>query len=650
MYTDVLILLFAAVLLVAIFRRLGQPVILAYLLAGVLLGPHGAAVITGQAVMQTIAELGIVFLMFSLGLEFSLPRLIAMRMLVLGVGGLQVLFTSSLFFWLAWWWGLSLPQALVVSGTLALSSTAVVIKQLGEQKQLHTRRAQLGVSVLLFQDLAVVPLLVMIPILARPEIQGGALLAEIAWATLKGLFALFSLLAVGKWLLPLLFHEVARARSDELFVLTALLVALLAASLTQWMGLSMALGAFLAGMMLGESHYRHQLEVDIRPFRDVLMGLFFITIGMTMDWQLVARAWWQVIISVLGLILIKSLLVLLAGRLMGERKRDAMATGIMLSQVGEFGFVLLALANHHGLLDHQLISLLIGIGVISIAMTPWLVQRAHGLARSLTDSALLSRSEVAQSGLSKYQHVIIAGFGRAGQTCARFLKLEDIPFLALDLDPERVSEAKSAGEQVAFGDASRRDILLAAGLLRARLVIITFDDRKRVEAMLALIKELAVEVRVLVRTRDDSFLEAFKQAGAHEVIPESQEGALMLVSHLLLNCNIPIGRVIRRMEHERSSQYRFLHGFYWGDQSASNLETDQLLERLHPVLLHDQAWAVGRTVQALALDTVRIKEVQRGEQSLEPRPELMLAAGDLLVLFGNAVAMEQAEQRLLEGR
>ncbi|WP_042049733.1 cation:proton antiporter [Aeromonas dhakensis] len=650
MYADVLILLLAAVLLVAIFRRLGQPVILAYLLAGVVLGPHGAAVITGQAIMQTIAELGIVFLMFSLGLEFSLPRLIAMRRLVIGVGGLQVLLTSLLFFTIAWWWGLSLAQALVVSGTLALSSTAVVIKQLGDQKQLHTRRAQLGVSVLLFQDLAVVPLLVMIPILARPEIQGSALLAEIAWATLKGLFALLSLLAVGKWLLPLLFHEVARARSDELFVLSTLLVALLAASLTQWMGLSMALGAFLAGMMLGESHYRHQLEVDIRPFRDVLMGLFFITIGMTMDWQRVALDWWLVALSVPALILFKSLLVLLAGRLMGERKRDAMAAGIMLSQVGEFGFVLLALANHHGLLDHRLVSLLIGIGVTSIAMTPWLVQQAHQLARSLTDPALLTRSEVAQSGLSKSQHVIIAGFGRAGQTCARFLKQEEIPFLALDLDPERVSEAKSAGEQVAFGDASRRDILLAAGLLRARLVIITFDDPKRVEAMLALIRELAGEVKVLVRTRDDSFLEAFKRAGAFEVIPESQEGALMLVSHLLLNCDIPIGRVIRRMEHERSNQYRFLHGFYWGDQSAGNLETDQLLERLHPVLLHEQAWAVGRSVQALGLDAVRIREVQRGTQRLEPRPELVLATGDKLVLFGNAVAVEQAEQRLLEGR
>ena len=603
MYADVLILLIFAVVLVAIFRRLGQPVILAYLFAGMLLGPHGVAIVTGQAMMQTIGELGIVFLMFSLGLEFSLPRLLAMRKLVLGVGSLQVLLTSLLFFGLGWWWGLSLAQALVVSGTLALSSTAVVIKQLGELKQLHTRRAQLGVSVLLFQDLAVVPLLVMIPILAQPEVQGSALLAEVAWASLKGLFALSVLLAVGKWLLPMLFFEVARARSDELFVLSALLVALLAASLTQWMGLSMALGAFLAGMMLGESHYRHQLEVDIKPFRDVLMGLFFITIGMTMDWALVAGAWWQVLACVTGLILCKSLLILLAGRLMGERKRDAMAAGIMLSQVGEFGFVLLALASHHGLLDHQLVSLLIGIGVISIALTPWLVLRALGLAHSLTDSALLSRAEVAQSGLSKHQHVIIAGFGRTGQTCARFLKLEEIPFLALDLDPERVSEAKLAGE-----------------------------------------------IKVLVRTRDDSFLEHYKQAGAFEVIPESQEGALMLVSHLLLNCDIPIGRVIRRMEHERSSQYRFLHGFYWGGKSAGNLETDQLLERLHPVLLHDQAWAVGHRVRDLALGEVRIKAIHRGERSLDPRRELVLAAGDTLVLFGTAVAMEQAEQRLLEGR
>ena len=649
MYTEFLTLLFAAVLLVAVFRRLGLPAILAYLIAGILLGPHGLAWATEQAMMHTLGELGVVFLMFSLGLEFSLSKLIAMRSLVIGVGGLQVILTTALFCWIGWWWGLTLPQALVVAGTLSLSSTAVVIKQLGEQKQLHTRRAQLGVSVLLFQDLAVVPLLVMIPILAEPEAQGDALLVAVAWASIKGLLALLGLLAVGKWLLPSLFHEVARARSDELFVLSALLVALLAASLTQWMGLSMALGAFLAGMMLGESHYRHQLEVDIKPFRDVLMGLFFITIGMAMDWQQVAHHWWQVTGIVVLLVLFKSVLVLLAGRLMGERKRDAMAAGIMLSQVGEFGFVLLALALNHGLLGQDIVSLLIGIGVISIAITPWLVGRSQELARWLTRSSLLSQSEVAQSGLSKSGHVIIAGFGRAGQTCARFLKLEGIPFLALDLDPERVNEAKLSGEQVAFGDASRREILLAAGLQRARLVIVTFDDAKRIGAMLSLIPGLAEGVKIVVRTQDDRLLEQYKQAGAHEVVPESQEGTLMLVSHLLLHCDVPIGRVIRRMEQERNSQYSFLHGFYWGGQSAPDLERDQSLERLHPLVLSEQAWAIGHKVQELALEAVHIKEVQRGGDVLEPRAELLLGVGDTLVLFGTNAAIEQAEQRLLEG-
>ncbi|MGE6106533.1 monovalent cation:proton antiporter-2 (CPA2) family protein [Aeromonas sobria] len=649
MYTEFLILLCAAVVLVAVFRRLGLPVILAYLIAGVLLGPHGLVLVKEQAMMHTLGELGVVFLMFSLGLEFSLSKLIAMRSLVVGVGGLQVVLTTALFCWLGWLWGLTLPQALVVAGTLSLSSTAVVIKQLGEQKQLHTRRAQLGVSVLLFQDLAVVPLLVMIPILAEPEAQGEALLAALSWASFKGILALLGLLAVGKWLLPSLFHEVARARSDELFVLSALLVALLAASLTQWMGLSMALGAFLAGMMLGESHYRHQLEVDIKPFRDVLMGLFFVTIGMAMDWLLVVRHGGQLMGFVLLLMLLKSLLVLLAGRLMGERKRDALAAGIMLSQVGEFGFVLLALAHQYGMLGQRLVSLLIGVGVISIALTPWLVGRSRELARWLSRSPLLGESELAQSGLGKSGHVIIAGFGRAGQTCARFLKLEGIPFLALDLDPERVGEAKLAGEQVAFGDASRRDILLAAGLTRARLVIITFDDAKRIDAMLALIPQLAEGVKVLVRTRDDRLLEQYKQAGAHEVVPESQEGTLMLVSHLLRHCEVPIGRVIRRMEQERSSQYPFLHGFYWGEQSAQGLERDHGLERLHPVRLSDQAWAIGRRVHELALGSVHIKELHRAGEVLEARGDLQLEAEDTLVLFGTNAAIEQAEQRLLAG-
>ncbi|ENY73101.1 Kef-type K+ transport system membrane protein [Aeromonas diversa CDC 2478-85] len=648
MYRELLLLLLVAVLLVALFRRLGLPAILAYLLVGVLLGPYGSGAVSNQEVMHTLGDLGVVFLMFSLGLEFSLPRLIAMRRLVLGVGLLQVLLTTLLCVAVLRAWEFSFSQALVVGGTLAMSSTAVVIKQLGEENLLHTRRAQLGVSVLLFQDLAVVPLLVMIPILAEPEVGEAALLQLVLIASGKGMLALVGLLAVGKWLLPRLFFEVARVRSDELFVMTTLLVALLAALLTNWLGLSMALGAFLAGMMLGESHYRHQLEVDIRPFRDMLMGLFFVTVGMSMEWQRVALHWAWVMGAVVGLMLCKAVLVMLAGRLMGERKRDSLAAGIMLSQMGEFGFVLLALAAQHGLLGRDQTSLLIGVGVLSIAMTPWLINRSQAWAASLTRSRLLSQSEVAQSGLGKCDHVIIAGFGRVGQTCARFLRLEEIPFLALDLDPERVSEARLAGEQVAFGDAGRREILLAAGLSRARLLIITFDDRRRIEAMLALVKELAPSVKTLVRTRDDTHLEAYLAAGAKEIVPETQEGALMLVSHVLVNCDVPIGRIIRRMEQERRTHYRFLHGFYWGDQSGAGIERELVLERLHPVLLEGQAWAIGRRIEELGL-AVHIKEVLREQESLEPLSTLRLLAGDTIILFGNSADIEQGAQRLLEG-
>ncbi len=287
----------------------------------------------------------------------------------------------------------------------------------------------------------------------------------------------------------------------------------------------MALGAFLAGMMLGESHYRHQLEVDIKPFRDVLLGLFFITIGMTMEWTLVANAWWQVLLCVLGLILCKSLLVLLAGRLMGERKRDAMAAGIMLSQVGEFGFVLLALASHHGLLGHEMVSLLIGVGVITHFSHPLAGAAGPGACplphRRGPALARRGRPVGAQQASARHHRRLRA---YRADLCPLSQARGRSPFLALDLDPERVSEAKLAGEQVAFGDASRRDILLAAGLMRARLVIITFDDRKRVDAMLTQIRALAGDLKVLVRTRDDSFLEHYKQAGAFEVIPESRRG------------------------------------------------------------------------------------------------------------------------------
>ncbi len=651
MFSQFLALLALAVFLLSLFRRIKLPAVLAYLVCGILLGPNAMSVVTDQHQVQLIAELGLVFLMFSLGLAFSLPKMIAMRRLVFGLGGTQVLVSVLLFTLGGLAFGLTWQQAAIIGGALSMSSTAVVIKELSGQKKLNTHPASLCVSVLLFQDLAVVPLLVMIPILASPDAGEQAMLLAISWAIFKGAFTLISLLAVGKWLLPKFFNEVAKSRSEELFVLSTLLVALMTASLTHFLGLSMALGAFLAGMMLGESSYRHHLESDIRPFRDVLMGLFFTTIGMQIDMH-VMLVHLPLILSVgLGIMFIKVTVIGLAGVLQNEHPFESTSAGIMISQIGEFGFVLFAMASQYGLLNSEQASILIGMGVLSIAATPWLISFAEPIAKRVIKpqrtQATTFDKHISETNLKN--HVIICGFGRVGQTCARFLKLETIDYIAIDYDPQRVHAAQSAEETIEFGDVCRRETLNAAGISEARLVIITFDDLHGIEATLELIKELAPDIEVLIRTPNDSHLTRLKEKGATEVIPENLEGALMLVSQVLAHCQVPHRRILARMDHERRNHYSFLHGFYWGGNPHTSLDGEQPLERLHAVQLHENAHAVGRTLGQLQIPIEDIREIHRKDQVLHPIPLLKFQTDDIVILFGTANTVEQTEHKLLEG-
>lgn len=651
MFSEFLALLALAVVLLSVFRRIKLPAVLAYLVCGILLGPYAMAVVTDQHQVHLIGELGLVFLMFSLGLEFSLPKMIAMRKLVFGLGGAQVVVSVLLFTLGGLALGLSWQQAVVVAGALAMSSTAVVIKELSENKKLNSRPATLCVSVLLFQDLAVVPLLVMIPIFASPEASQQALILAISWAIFKGAITLVSLLAVGKWMLPKFFHEIAKARSDELFVLSTLLVALLTASLTYYLGLSMALGSFLAGMMLGESSYRHHLESDIRPFRDVLMGLFFASIGMQIDLGVMFSNLPFILMAGLAIMLIKVTIIGLAGMVQKERPLEATSAGIMISQIGEFGFVLFAMASQYSLLTPQESSVLIGMGVISVAVTPWLIQYAEPIAGAVIKQRVKKQDYAEQQTpeLDLNDHVIICGFGRVGQTCARFLKLEDIPYIAIDSDPQRVHAAKAAEEAIEFGDVCRRDTLSAACINRARLVIITFDDLHSAEATIEGIRELAPELEILVRTRDDSHLTELKEKGVTDVIPENLEGALMLVSQVLAYCQIPHRRILARMDHERRNHYSFLHGFYWGGHPHVSLDDQQQLERLHAVPIDEGAYSVGYTLEQLDIPLQDIREVHRGSQVLHPIPILKIQSNDIVILFGTASIVEQTEHKLLEG-
>ncbi|MEW8200714.1 MAG: monovalent cation:proton antiporter-2 (CPA2) family protein [Candidatus Thiodiazotropha endolucinida] len=651
----ILILLAVAVLTVTLFKRFHLPPILGYLIVGILVGPFGTGVIASNEETRFLAEFGVVFLLFAIGLEFSLPQMIAMKGAVFGLGGSQVLITGIIAGGIAWLLGLELAAAFVIGAILALSSTAIVIKQLIEQVELNTAHGRVGVSILLFQDLAVIPLLVVIPILVSDAEQG--LLIPLSWALIKAAVVFTVIMAIGHWALRPLFHEIARARSAELFTLTVLLVSLAAAWLTHEAGLSLALGAFLAGMMLGETEYRHQIEADIRPFQDVLLGLFFITVGMRVDLlSLLPQLQWVFLVAA-ALIVVKAAIILLLVRQTKQSSATAFRSGLLLAQGGEFGFVLLDLSLQSSLIPGEAGQLLFAAIIISMAISPFLI-RYNGklteifcqLRPSDQDYAIPQDLEHEAEGME--QHVIICGYGRIGQNLGRLLDHEGFPYVALDLDPSVVREAHEAGEPVHFGDATRHEIMHAAGIERAGVVVVTFEGHTIALQILHHIRKVAPQVPVLVRTKDDSHLEELEAAGAAEVMPEAVEASLMMGGQLLLLLKVPGSRILKIMREIRENHYKLLRDFYHGEEAIDLDHEEGFQERLHTVTLPDRAFAVGHTIEDLHLWywDVSITAVRRGGIRGEaPAPETRLQAGDVLVLAGTAHHLEHAEGLLLYG-
>ena len=651
-HLEILAILTSAVVCVWLFRRLKLPAILAYLVAGTLIGEHGLAWAHGQVDYDHFAELGIVFLLFTLGLEFSLPKLVAMRHLVFSVGGFQVAISLLIFLIIAMIFGESFSSAFVIGGILALSSTAIVIRQLSDSGAIKRKSGQISVAVLLFQDVAVVPLLIIVPLLAQNG--SSSMLLELLWALVKGVFVVSILLLVGKWLLPRLFNIIAKVRTDELFVLTTLLVTLLASALTQWFGLSMALGAFLAGMMLGESQYKHQLEADIRPYRDILLGLFFVTVGMKLDINILVSAPLTILTVLIVFMLIKIAIVKILAERAGEAKKDAWASAFMLAQMGEFGFVLIALASQLNILPLETASILLVTGVVSMAITPYMVDHARrwgiAIAHEKQEIPEVGDEQVKTEHLEN--HVIICGFGRVGQTVSRFLKQEGIDFVAIDIDPLRAKEAREAGEKVLFGTSRQTELLKAANIDKARLVVIAFGEDKQSMEVIQRVRFLAPNVQILVRTRNDDNLDQLKAAGANEVVPESLEGSLMLVSQVLSLTGVPFSRIVRRVQKERKEHYNHLHGFYQGENTDLGPNAIDRIEFAHAVLLTENADAIGRSLGSLNLAKrgVSVIALQRHGNEIEaPSDDIILQAQDTLVLRGKPHRVERAERFLQKG-
>ncbi len=649
----VLILLAVAVGVVLLCRILRLPPVLGYLMVGVLIGPHALGWIPDAPETRHLAEFGVVFLMFSIGLEFSLTRLRSMRRVVFGMGAAHVAATMLLTMLASLFFGLDWQAGLALGGVLAMSSTAITSKMLVERGELNAPHGQKIMSVLLFEDLAVVPLIIIIPALA---ISGQAIHVTLGFALLKAAVVLSALLFFGQYLLRPWFHLVARQKSSELFMLNVLLFTLGLAWLTELAGLSLALGAFVAGMLISETEYRYQVEEDIKPFRDVLLGLFFVTIGMLLDLGSVVAGFGWIVLVLLILLPFKVVVVTLLARWFDADWGTAIRSGLGLAQAGEFGFVLLILAGGVNLLPPAVMQNVLAAMLISMLIAPFLIQHAAAIVRRISPSAWMDQAmqlhQVAVQSMAVDAHIIICGYGRSGQALARFMEQEHIHFIALDLDSRHVREATAVGENVVFGDATKREVLLAAGLMRAKILVITYDDKHSALKILHHVKELRPDLPVIVRTADETHIEALKQAGAAEVVAEVLEGSVMLASQAMLLSGVPLNRVIRRIKENRARRYSMFSGFLHAPADAWVETTENLQPRFHSVLLGERDAAVGKTLDEVNLAgmEVEVNSMRRHNvHGSQPAGDMVLRAGDVLVLLGQQNPLLEAEKRLREG-
>jgi|688.fasta_scaffold158512_1 CPA2 family monovalent cation:H+ antiporter-2 len=650
----ILVLLISSVLAVALFRRLRLPAMLAYFLVGMLLGPHTFGLLPDTEASREFAEFGIVFLMFSIGLEFSLPQLYAMRKKVLGLGGAQVFLTLAVVMMVAKVAGLDWPAAFVIGAALAMSSTAIVSKILAERVDLNSRHGRLSIGVLLFQDIAVVPVLVLIPALG---VVGANLTDVLGMALLKAAGMLLFLFTIGKWLINPWFNLVAGQRSRELFVMNVLMVTLLLAFATKSAGLSYALGAFIAGMLISETKFRYQVESDIAPFRDILLGLFFISVGMLLNLQQIAANLGLVLLILLAFVLLKAAIVSLVIRLMQYEAGVAIRTGLILAQAGEFSFVILALGVEQHLISGPALQLVLAAALLSMVLAPFMIQFNGRITRKLVSSYSRNSGQIVQDiddgSKHLHNHVIICGYGRSGQYLGRFLQEESIPFVALDIDPSRVLEAAAAGENVMFGDAARRVVLEAAGAARAKALIISYADDRAAMKILHIVQEKYPQLPVIVRTVDDSNMEALREAGATEVVPEILEGSLMLASHALMLLGVPLHRVVKRIRMFREARYQLFKGYFHGISDAEDESLERQQVRLHSVIISPGSYAIGRRLVDMHLENfeVHIKSIRRpNSNGMVPSNESPLAEGDVIVLLGQPTGLSNAQNALLIGR
>ncbi len=632
---------------------MGLPAILGYVTVGLILGPHAIGAFPESDTTHLLAELGVVFLLFTLGLEFSWPRMVALRREVFGLGSLQVFGTAAVVALIARLVGIEWPQSIVLGGVVAMSSTVLIVQGLTERAELNRTHGRLAFSVVLFQDIAVVPFLALAAALAPGNDAFN--LAGALKLVGAGTVAVLVVLAAGRWLLRPLLYIIANSRLRELFTLAVLLVALASAWASQLAGLSMALGGFLAGMMLAETEYSHQVESVIRPFRDILLGLFFISVGMLLDLHALWSELWIILAMLVAMVFLKTVIAAFATRLFVDSNFKALRTGVTLAVGGEFGIALLTLLLQSEAIDPGIAQPLVVTVVLGMVLAPLILANNKRVARLLLGErgppkTAIEREDAVTLAVAKREHVILCGFGRVGQNVARVLEAQGFEYIAIDLDAVRVRTARQMGHPVVYGDSADEQVLEEVGLANANAVVISFSDTRTSLAILRSLRSLRTDVPVLVRTPDDSRLLELKAAGATEVVPEAFEASLMLASHVLMSLKVPPATVMRSVAELRGNRYEMLRNVIArGDGSSNDAE---FAEAVRSVVLPPGSWCIGKCVDEVrrAGADVAFTGIRRqGILGREPTGETEFQEGDIVVIYGTPEGLEHAEAVLLAG-
>lgn len=655
LFNSLLILLCISLVVTTVCQRIKLPTVIGYILVGLLVGPYTIGIFSATENIQLLAQFGIVFLMFTVGLEFSLPQLLKLKKDVIGFGGSQVLLTIAITVMIGLLIGLNKTQSFIIGAIVAMSSTAIVMKQLKEQGELNSRYSQHALGILLLQDLAVIPILIMLPSLN--DVGISAFFTQLLLSLLKGVFAIVAILFIGRRILQPLFYHIAQSRSLEQFTLATLFVTLGSAWVTSYFGLSMALGAFLAGMMLGETEFRHQIKTDIRPFKDVLLGFFFITIGMQFNPAMLLIAWEWIVLLLLALIAFKVILIIYLGIFFTRSRTVAIQTGLILAQGGEFGFAILLEALNHELIPADYGQVILSALLLSMATAPLIIKHHQKIAhffypypkeKEKQDSISLSSTT---SELSN--HIILCGYGRVGQNIGRFLEKAKLTYIALDLDPERIKNARLAGDLVFYADATNYEVLQSAHIHKARAIVVSFINPLAAHSIVEMVRKHHKQLPIIVRSHDESETHSFYEKGATEVISDVLEASLMLASHILLLMKVPFKEVYQWIEESRQNRYDLLRMVFPGQDPLSLEEGESSKEGLSVVTLTKKAFATNQILADLPAfeKGVKITTIRRGHHRFSnPTPDFKLEAGDIIVLYGDLDFLKQAQNILFRGK